>query len=225
MSATMFYIFAYGSLMFSPELPKRVAYRALGSVEGHHRAFNKRSSPRACRPEHRLRPDLEPVVPYRFRGPASLALGTRPGGTLHGVLLGYAEEDRAELFTRLDAREGVWHDQPFQTWSYLPTRVPVTTEDGTFEATCWLSNPQGDWHEADLTEEEVVQILLHATPTAVTEYARGIDYLLRTWRAVNELGLEAPALNQLVERLDPAIRARLDAPRAVSDDATGRPRS
>lgn len=217
----MVFVFAYGSLMFSPELPERLVSRQPGTLHGHQRAFNKRSGPRACRPEHRLYPELEESLPYRFRGPASLALGTRPGASMRGVLLGYREEDRDDLFTRLDAREGVWRDEPVQTWSYLPETVPIHTEDGVFEATCWLSNPQGDWHEADLSEEEVIAILLHATPTAVTAYARGVDYLLRTWREARDNGIASEALDALVSRLEPDVLARLDAPITVIDDATG----
>ncbi|TNE89774.1 MAG: hypothetical protein EP330_10215 [Deltaproteobacteria bacterium] len=201
-------VFAYGSLIFSPELPERVRERRPAVLRGHRRAFNKRSGPRACARDEQLFPHLADTLPQRFQGPASLALGTLPGDAMRGVVLGYDENDADELFARLDQREGVWRDQPEHTWSYRPSEVALDTPDGAVEAVAWLSNPTGDWHEHALTGDEVVRILLHATPREVGDYARGVDYLLQTWRALREIGVEDPHLDDLIARLDPELVAR-----------------
>lgn len=198
----MFYVFAYGSLIFSPEHPELLVSGTIAVLDGHRRAFNKRSGPRACRRMERGYPELEARVPEAFREPHSLALGTEPGGHMAGVLQAYPIHAQPRVLASLDAREGVWRDRAPDTWSYLPTRVRVSCRDGrTVEALTYLSNPSGSWHAGGLDAVNIARILLHATPTTRGPRALGAEYLLETVAALRALGIADPHLEDLAGHL------------------------
>ena len=207
-SAGSLYVFAYGSLVFSPECPGAIRGRSHAVLHGHQRCFNKRSGPRACAREDRGWAELESLVPPEFRRPYSLALGTRPGSSMTGVLFAYAPEFGPRLFDCLDRREGVDLGAPRHQWSYRREQVQVSVDGEPQLAWTYFSNPGGDWHVDDLGAEVVLRVLLHATPRTRQPRAFGVDYLLDTARALSAEGLSAPYLEELVQSLPEGVRQR-----------------
>ena len=97
MSRGALYVFGYGSLPFSPELPEAVLEVLPARLSGHRRSFNKISRRSQCRVEESFAAFGDPLG--RFRRGAwyrSLVLGTEPsaGAGIDGFLLAYPQEVR-----------------------------------------------------------------------------------------------------------------------------------
>lgn len=198
----MLHVFAFGSLMFDPELPDRVRAVRPARLVGHQRAFNKASVPRACRAHEVAWATLHvPGGFVRDGRPVSLALGTRPGGEMRGRVLRYDRADAPAVLAALDRREGVFADRPASSQSYLPAQLPVETPDGTVEARVYLSNPGGDWHADDLDLRQTIAVLLRATPRRRPPRAKGVWYLLETWETLQQAGIVDAHIEALVDTL------------------------
>jgi len=202
--------FGYGSLIFAPELPDRLLGRALATLPGYRRSFNKRSRARAC--PRALSFDAFPdVVPAAFCQDGqhlSLALGTVPDPTasLTGVLLSYPTEVEAELTARSDAREGYVPGRARRLNGYLPAQLGVLRADTGAEvtATVYLSNPDPDGiyrvgEEVDLRTRAM--ILINATPRGAEDAdataVRGLHYLEGVRRDLRTLGIVDGALEAI----------------------------
>lgn len=197
-----FHVFAFGSLMFDPEHADALERSEPAVLEGHSRAFNKASVPRACPPGQLGWPELD--VPSFFdRGrPVSLALGTRPGGAMRGRLLRYPAALAEQVTRTLHRREGVYPGRARNHWSYVPATLPVTREDGSrVDALVYLSNPEGDWHADGLDVPTTVRVLVRATPRQRQPRALGVWYLVETWLTLRRGGVEDAHLDALIDEL------------------------
>jgi cation transport regulator ChaC len=160
-------VFAYGSLMYEPELPAEILGREWVRLPGHHRAFNKWSIVRGCHPDAARWPDTE--VPPFFRTDRlnrSLVLGTEPGGEMIGINLLYPKSVAPELLRRSDRREGFYPDKEPSESGYLRRRVQlVSLETGApVEAWTYLRNPESEFYLPGLDPQTVVKVLARATP-------------------------------------------------------------
>jgi len=133
-SKATFSVFAYGSLIFCPELPGRVIGRARARLNGYDRTFNKIATSRFCprsdsfdafpTPDERLLKDGSYV---------SLVLGTCPGSGIDGIALTYPVEVRDELIALLDRREGYDPTGEKRSNGYVRVTEPTVSEGGTVE--------------------------------------------------------------------------------------------
>lgn len=183
-------VFAYGSLMYEPELSHAVLERRPARLEGHSRRFNKRARSRGC-PLHVAPP--VPAVPGFVDGALrlSLVLGTTRGGHMDGMVLRYDPAHATEALARIERREGA---------AYLRTEVEVLSADGeALLAQVWLSNPRSPLLvDLDLTEQ--AEVLRAATPIRdVDGRARGAAYLFGVQRALARLQTPDPGIDALVD--------------------------
>ncbi len=188
-------VFAYGSLMYEPELPDAVLERFPARLSGHHRRFSKRARSRGCPA------DVAPAVPavpgfvehgFRF----SLVLGTEPGGQIDGLALRYDPAHADAALARIERREGA---------AYLRTALPIRAADGRIvEAWVWLSNPDSALL-VDLDVAQQAAVLRAATPTRdVDGRARGAGYLRGVARVLDQLGTPDPRIDALIDAVDHA---------------------
>jgi cation transport regulator ChaC len=189
-------VFGYGSLMFQPPAPDVVRLED-ARLPGYVRAFNKRSVPRACRHADALLP-ARPGWTHGARR-ISLALGTRtaPHAHLDGKVLTWPDSHAAAVLAELDRREGVSAPPDAAADGYLRTRLPLA--DGS---DCWvyLTNPDGRWY-AELSPNDVADVLARATPTTPGDRALGADYLAGTLGTLRRAGMTDPGLEALARRV------------------------
>ncbi len=214
MSPGALYIFGYGSLPFSPELPEAVLEVVPARLLGHRRSFNKISSRSQCRAGESFAAFGDPLGRFR-RGSwyRSLVLGTEPsaGEGIDGFLLAYPQEVREALLAVTDRREGFDVHRPALDNGYLRVEQQARLLDGGRTRTClvYLSNPDPAcaYHAPDeLSLAQRAQVLVNATPRAPAGPAerRGLYYLERVRAVLREqAGLRDPQLEALAE----AIRA------------------
>ena len=175
-------IFAYGSLMYEPELAEEIIGREWVRLSGHRRAFNKWSVVRGCHPSAARWPEIE--VPPFFcteRLNRSLVLGTEPGGEIVGINLVYPELAASELLRRYDRREGFYPKRNPAASGYLRRLVSVLRLDTGEASQAWtyLRNPASDFYRPGLEPETVVRVLARATPgQQSTKKVKGIGYFL-----------------------------------------------
>ncbi|HHO53914.1 MAG TPA: hypothetical protein ENK18_24335 [Deltaproteobacteria bacterium] len=185
-------VFAYGSLMYEPELPSAILERRPARLVGHSRRFNKRSRSRGC-PLHNAPPG--PGVPGFVDGDLrlSLVLGTVPGGHMDGLMLRYDPAHAPKALAQIERREGA---------AYLRTEVEIHVSDGTSSgALAWLTNPRSPLL-VELEPMDQAAILRAATPIQdVDGRARGAHYLLGVQRALAKLQTPDPGIDALVEEL------------------------
>jgi len=213
-------VFGFGSLIFAPELPERVVGRHPAVLEGHRRAFNKRSLARSC-PRH-LAFDAFPDVDEAFRAGGvnhSLALGTVPDGigAMAGVLLEYDASDAAEVLRLLDVREGYGEKRPSIANGYLRERVHVRRADTGALEEAWVYRTNPDpaclYHvDPSMSLEERARILINATPREGATVGRdprvrGLHYLEGVRVDLRRAGIRDAEL----EAIAGAVRA-LDGP-------------
>ena len=189
----VFVVFAYGSLMYEPELPGALVDRIPARLGGVHRWFNKRSHTRGCPPDYA--PDRAAVADFHEDGHrVSLVLGTRNGGHIDGMALMYPEAAQAELMQRLRVREGD---------GYTPRAVTVAAREREWPAVAWLTDPRSA-RVVDVDLAMQAEVLLAATPrTDVDGRARGANYLFGVLRSLAALDVWDPrmeALGELVRR-------------------------
>jgi len=176
--STKLRLFAYGSLIYEPELPEALIDSVPGRWEGTRRSFNKISFGRGCL----VHESSAPVVTDFVRGNRrlSLVLGTEPGDGLHGFVLRYPESAATEVLRRVNIREGT---------DYVETEIEVALADGQVKARTWVTNPHCASYLGDLADDRVASILRHATPDRVGSKAQGIAYLEGVRAALTEVGL------------------------------------
>ncbi len=204
-NAQRWWLFGYGSLIATPELPEQVTDRALAWLPGFRRAFNKRSPGRGC-PTHDSFDAFE--IPRRFKRDGrthSLAVGTvaDPGSRLAGVALAYPADSETDVLADTDRREGYDADADHARLGYLRERVGLQIDDRDVTAWTYLSNPDGPYHldpAATLTDR--ARILISATPrprtqTAAEGRARGLGYVEQLRAGLHRLGVIDEHLEQL----------------------------
>ena len=179
-------VFAYGSLIATPEYPHRVTARYFAELNGYRREFNKRSPGRGC-PRYQAYAAFEDVpAEYLTNDWAfSLAVGTLPatGESIRGVALEYTNRDWASVVHAMDEREGYDPAGERATLGYLRTTVQLESNGQRLEAITYLSNAGGAYDLPPETPLDVrARILINGTPRANTPLAlgtkvRGIEYL------------------------------------------------
>ena len=209
-------MFAYGSLMFEPELPEAVIERVPARLPGWRRTFNKISLRRATPRDQSF--DAFEDVPREFRRGdrnLSLALGTEPAApddAIVGELQVYPGAVREELLRLLDRREGFDAARPMVENGYRRAEVEVVRDNGAqAKAITYLTNDTPGCalvvgEECDLATR--ARILVNATPRASQSgegaIARGLEYLEGCRASLRAVGIVDPALEELAG----AIRAR-----------------
>lgn len=162
-----YWVFAYGSLMWDPQIP--VCETVIARVSGYARSFCLRS---IC---HRGTPERPGLV---------LGLLGQPGGECRGLALGIAAADWPEVLAELRRRELV-------TEAYAEAWLPLTLEDGrAVEALAYVMRDD-HWQTAPgLSLDEQAGII------ATAHGGRGpnAEYLFNTVSHLEALGLVEPPL-------------------------------
>ncbi|RME62132.1 MAG: gamma-glutamylcyclotransferase [Alphaproteobacteria bacterium] len=153
------WVFAYGSLMWRPEMPVAESRPAL--LYGWHRDF--------C---------LASVVHRGTPARPGLVLGLAPGGSCRGLALRVAANETAEVLARLDARELV-------TGVYIPKMLPVRTAQGIVRARSYVCDRGHRQFVGRIGLPEQARIILAASGQG----GSNLDYLTKTLDALAALGI------------------------------------
>lgn len=138
-----FRLFAYGSLLFEPELADDLIETAPAALEGYRRAFNKLSLRRATACEESFDAFASLGNAYRREGKnISLALGTEPaaGDAIVGGLQIYPAHIVHDLQPKLDQREGFSGKRPSRQNGYLRSHVDLRQGTEAVSAITYLTN-------------------------------------------------------------------------------------
>lgn len=220
-SSRTFRLFAYGSLLFEPELAEHLVETATAELPGYCRAFNKLSLRRATACEESFDAFDLSGEEYRRDGKnLSLALGTEfsPGNVIVGGLQVYPDHVSQELQPKLDRREGFSDGRPSRQNGYLRSNVELRCGTEVVPAITYLTNPDEACVWTIGPEVDVflrAKILINATPMAASSgLARGLDYLQKTREELASIGARDLALEELadaVHSFDGPWRARVSA--------------
>ncbi|MDO5603721.1 MAG: gamma-glutamylcyclotransferase [Paracoccus sp. (in: a-proteobacteria)] len=168
------WVFAYGSLMWNPEMP--VAEAVVARLDGYARSFCLRSV------RHRGTPEAPGLV---------LGLDAAEGAVCTGLALRVAPADWAQALADLRAREMV-------TAAYREEVLAVTLADGRrVEAVAYVMRAGHPQHAAGLSLEDQAAIIANA------QGGRGpnADYLFNTVTHLARMGLPDPDLEGLAQRV------------------------
>lgn len=173
-------LFAYGSLIWRPEIEHRGERGAV--LSGWRRSFCLRQ--------------------WRFRGSPEypgLMMSLDRGGDCQGVLFELPEEDLETQFNRLFRREFT-----IKPITNIPTWLEVETDTGPVPALVFVMNTASPQYAGDLSPEEVADVLAQSCGHLGT----GADYLLNTVTQLENRGMHDPGLWHLQELV--AARIGLD---------------
>jgi len=165
------WIFAYGSLMWNPEM--RFAERLPARVHGYHRAFCLYS------PEYR-----------GTRENPGLVLGLDRGGSCRGIAYRLPPDSLAEEIDRIWAREmtgGVYAMRP----------LTAATPQGAVEAYAFAVRRDSRDYAGRLAPDVVARIIAKSAGDRGT----GRDYLANTVRHLEELGIRDGPLHRLLTQV------------------------
>jgi cation transport protein ChaC len=166
------WIFAYGSLMWNPEIP--FAERRPALLRGYHRSFCLYSRDYRCTPE---RPGL--------------VLGLDRGGSCRGIAYRLPPDGLGPAIDRVWAREMAGE-------VYRMRPVTVSTPQARLAAYAFVVRRDRPDYAGRLGAEEVVRIIAVAKGGRGT----GRDYLASTVRHLEELGIEDGPLHRLHEQVE-----------------------
>jgi cation transport protein ChaC len=173
------WLFAYGSLIWKPEIPhveERVA-----RLHGWHRSFCLKLT--------------------RWRGTRDvpgLMMGLDRGGTCQGLALRLPEGDPREQLGKLFRRE-----MTVKPSTYTPRWLKLTTEQDSFDALGFVINRKGRAYAGPLTDDEVAAMLA----TACGHWGSGADYLYNAVTNLESRGIHDRHLWRLQELVAQAIVA------------------
>jgi cation transport protein ChaC len=165
------WLFAYGSLMWNPEIA--FAERRPALLRGWHRSFCLYS------PEYR-----------GTRERPGLVLGLDRGGACRGIAYRLAEEGLAEAIDRVWTREmtgGV----------YCMRKVAVATSQGRVAAYAFTVRRDSRDYAGRLSPDEAARIIA----ASAGDRGTGLDYLANTVRHLEELGIADGPLHRIAERV------------------------
>ena len=190
-------VFAYGSLIATPECSESVVDRIPAVLNGHRREFNKRSPGRGC-PRSQAYAVFDDVPEGYLTGSwaFSLAVGTVQSAqdVVYGVALTYEPSSWPKVIRATDRREGYDATGERATLGYLRTKVRLSTDQGEITATTYLSNPGGAFDLPGSIPLDVrARILINGTPRAGSPLSRdakvrGIAYLEQLRQQLRLLG-------------------------------------
>ena len=168
-----FRVFGYGSLMWDPEFPHRRA--VTGRVHGFHRAL--------C------------LWSWRYRGTRrrpGLVLGLDRGGSCVGLVFEVDAADRATALELLDRREMI-------TDAYRPVMTRARLAGGRHVPVLgFVMRHDVDQYAGRIPVTDVARIVRHARG----ERGSNRDYVVNTWRHLEEMGFPCPRLRAVVRALD-----------------------
>ena len=177
-SAEPVWIFAYGSLMWNPEMP--FAERRPALLRGWHRSFCLYSRDYRGTPE---RPGL--------------VLGLDRGGSCRGIVYRLPQEGLGMAIDRVWAREMAGE-------VYRMRPVTVATPQGLTGAYAFVVRRDRPDYAGHLSPEAVARIIAVASGGRGT----GRDYLANTVRHLEELGIEDGPLHRLHEQVEALAQQR-----------------
>lgn len=161
------WIFAYGSLMWNPEM--RFAERLPARVHGYHRSFCLYS------PEYR-----------GTREKPGLVLGLDRGGSCRGIAYRLDPAVLAEEIDRLWVREMTGE-------VYRMTRLAVATAQGPVAGYAFTVRRDSRDYAGQLAPEAAAQVIA----TSRGDRGTGREYLANTVRHLEELGISDGALHRI----------------------------
>lgn len=192
------YVFAYGSLMWRPEIIFVTAWRA--RVSGYHRRFGLWS--------------------YHYRGTKQLpgvVLGLDMGGNCEGICYEIAESQIELVIKKLWDREMISYayqptavmatlgnvvanvkniktnNQPLRTQPVLPSALEKKISALTFI----LNTSHEQYVPKDLAKEKIIEII----QTAKGNSGSNQQYLLETYEKLQQLNIHDPMLHELVHQI------------------------
>ena len=196
------HVFAYGSLVFDPELPESIRSSFWARLDGYTRRFNKRSPVRGARTgeNHAGDPNASAAFVQQDRAD-SLAMGLEPSPDAHvvGRVFTYPKNTASTLIARLDDREGYHRGQPTRASGYVPIvrQVFRLGDSAAFEALLYCANPESPLIlPPAVPDSERAGILVAATPKVAGEKSCGVDYLAELRRTLAAEGIFDPALER-----------------------------
>jgi cation transport protein ChaC len=161
-------LFVYGSLMWDPAVPRDGARPA--RLSGWHRAMCVWTTLARGTPEQ-----------------PGLSLGLRPGGRCDGLVLDIPRNDEEGLLASLWQRE-MWTD------IYCPLWVEVDAAGAPSPAITFVCNEHSAQFAGDLAPADAARHI----SDAVGERGPCRDYLANTLVKLAEMGIEEPALAELL---------------------------
>lgn len=162
-------LFAYGSLIWKPEIEHRVERPAV--AQGWHRAFCLRT--------------------HRFRGTPDqpgLMMALDRGGQCRGVVLELPPEDPADQLDRLFRRE--FTVKPINS---MPRWLSLQTPDGPLKALGFVMSRASPYYTGRLPPVEVARTLARACG----HWGSGAEYLLNTVTQLDARGIRDAGLWRL----------------------------
>lgn len=175
-----FWLFAYGSLIWKPEIPH--VERRHATAQGWHRAFSMR------------------IERYRAtQAQPGYMMCLDPGGSCEGVVLRLPEEDQLAQMEKLLRRE-VSRQGGLEAVRW----ITVETAKGPLTALAFYAGPSTlEYYHASRPLAEVA----HGLARACGHWGSGADYLYNTVHHLEELGIHDPGLWDLQELVAAEIRA------------------
>jgi glutathione-specific gamma-glutamylcyclotransferase len=170
------WVFAYGSLIWNPEINFEQAHVA--RVYGFHRNFCIQST--------------------KYRGTPSdpgVVLGLDQGGSCIGIVYKLVESEKAHAIERLYEREMINHIyRPILVDVHLHSQGPLVQKK--VSALTFAANRSHDGYLA-LEEEQ----LIHRLKGCSGERGPNKEYAINTWLALKERGVSDRRLKRIAERL------------------------
>lgn len=168
------WLFAYGSLIWKPEVPHEEMRRAV--AKGWHRAFSMQIR--------------------RYRATAEqpgYMMCLDPGGNCEGVVLRLPEDGIADLLERLLRRE-LSRKGGLEAVRW----IDVETETGAVKALAFYAGPRLlDYYQPGRPPEEIA----HGLARACGHWGSGADYLYNTVTHLEQLGIHDAGLWELQARV------------------------
>lgn len=172
-----FWVFGYGSLMWNPGFPHLEVREA--RLRGFHRHF--------C------------VYSHVYRGTPEcpgLVLGLDRGGSCRGLAFRVPAAEGREVMDYLHAREMI-------TAVYRPCWLPVETALGRVRAATFVVDRTHVQYAGRLTPERTVDLVLQGSGST----GDCLDYLEKTVRHLDALGLPDPALKRVLRLAHARMKA------------------
>ena len=168
-----FWVFAYGSLMWRPDFPYIEKRQAV--LNGFKRSLCVLSW------FHRGTPDTPGVV---------FGLENRPDISCEGCVFLVDRDRRYEVLKNLEVRE-------LKSDVYCPAMLEVNTLKGPVQSLSFIVNPLSDQYAGNIDTSEILTRIRQGRGQS----GKNSDYVLETWRYLEQYGVEDPCLQEICEKL------------------------
>lgn len=166
------WVFGYGSLMWHPGFDFAAAERAV--LYGYHRTFCMYSE------RHRGTPERPGLVLALDRGGSCRGIAYRVRRAIAGDVLAY-----------------LWHRE-MPRYAYLPRRLPARVRGETAQCVTFIADRSKPNYAGRLTPEQAAPIIARA----VGERGTNRDYLESTVRHLDELGIPAGRIHEILRLVE-----------------------